>query len=423
MSFAGDFINFVALAALMLELTGSGRAVSLLIVCNTLPYFLVTPVAGAVADRLDRRRIMIGCDVSRAVLALGFILVHTTGLAWLAYPITVSMVVIAAFFGPASSAALPNLVTDRQLGAANTLSGASWGTMLAVGATLGGVVSHYFGRPAAFMLDAGSFVVSALLIASIRMPFGGRGDRAHTPEAERCAEEAFAEQPPPPERTFGGLADLFGGTLRDFAEGMRYARGHAAVLALLLIKTCWGVGAGVIALLSVIPVQVFKAGDQGIAVVYAARGIGAVLGPFLAHMLTRGNNRRMALLAALGVISSGIFYCAFAASPTLWWATFFVFVAHIGGGAQWVLSTTLLQKNVEDRVLGRISALDMGGITLTMTVSTLLVGWGIEPLGPRNVGLVAGGAIVVLGLLWLLRYGLGGERFERAGRPEEVSAE
>jgi len=365
---------------MVIEMTGQGRMASWIILAATLPFPLVTPVAGVIADRWDRRKIMIAADLIRAVLTLGFLLVAPSGQVWLVFPILIAIVVVSAFFGPAASAALPNLVTSEQIVAANALNGASWGTMLAVGATIGGFVSHYVGRDASFILDSASYVVSALLIASVRVPFASPREKHETHESSHPGQ--------------------------DFLDSLRYAARHRGVLGAVLIKTVWGMGGGVISLLSVLPLQVFHAGDRGIALLYASRGVGALLGPFIANRFAGGRPRSMAMLAAVGVIVSGVFYAAFAASPTLAIAALCVFIAHLGGGAQWVLSSSLLQRTVNDRILGRISALDMGGITAAMAASTILVGAGIDPLGPRVVGVMAGCLTMALGAVWMVVFGL-----------------
>jgi MFS family permease len=391
---AGDWISIVALVTLLQEMTGKGSVVSWLIVANTLPFFLVTPLAGVFADRYNRRTVMISSDVIRAVLVLGFMLVAPSGNWWLALVLSSAAVMVSAFFGPAASAAIPNVVAPHQLSAANALSSASWGSMLAVGSAVGGFLSSTYGRDTAFLVDSASFLVSALLTASVRVPFSSTSRQG----------------PADTEKSAG-----------DFMESLRYAWGHRAVRALLLIKTMWGVGAGVIALLSVLPVQVFKAGEAGVGQLYASRGIGAVLGPIMAQAMVRDNAAAMARMAALGVMFSGVFYAAFAGAPTMQTATAYVFLAHLGGGAQWVFSTTLLQRIVPDRILGRVMAIDMGGITLTMTISTILCGIGIESIGPRLVGMLAGAAIVVLGLLWIGCYTwVRPERFEPLQENEGV---
>lgn len=387
-SFAGDWISSVAMLGLLLELTSDAAMVSLLVAAQTLPMFFTMPLAGVLADRLDRRRLMIWTNLLQAVFALGFLLVQRADQVWLLFVFSVAMVVCEGFFTPASSAALPNVVSIRHLGAANALAGASWGTMVAVGSAIGGLVAAHWGRSAAFVLNAASFVVAAALVASVRVPFSSAPSPSHSPG-------------------LGGLSKLLAVTLSDFRDGVRYARHHASALALLLVKSVWGLGGGVLALLSVLPVEVLHAGDGGIGTLYASRGVGALLGPLLAQPLAIGRPRRMAMLAAVGVVGSGLFYAAFALSPTLGWAAAFVFLAHLGGGTQWVLSSTLLQRTVADRMRGRMSSLDFAGLTLTLTLSNLACGWclGSGLAGPRAVGVAAGAVLMGLGAGWIAWYG------------------
>ncbi len=429
-SFAGDWIASVALLSVLLDLTGHGIMVSLLILCNTLSQFVLTPLAGVIADRWDRQKIMVGADAIRAVLVMGYLLVHSAQQIWLLYLITVICALLGACFAPASSAALPNLVTRRQLVAANALSSAAWGTMLAVGAALGGLISAYLGRDAAYIADALTFVFSAAMVASVRQPFSGVHETASnesepdksdanetgannesqpSDESDRGPDPAALLEAPLPEAAPDApSADPQPGawqrTGRDFAEALRYAVQHRTVLALLLLKTVWGIGGGVIALLSVYPVQVLHAGDAGVGTMYTARGVGALLGPLMAQWVCGNQARAMVRTAAMGLLICGAFYMLFAVSPTLWVGAAMICLAHLGGGILWVLSTTLLQRITSDRVLGRISSLDMGGITLTMSVSTLLCGWGLETIGPRAVGIAAGASLVICGVAWMVAY-------------------
>ena len=142
-SLGGDWFLVVALFGLALELTGSAVSVALVIASMEIPYFLMSPVGGYVTDRLDRRRLMVACDVARAVLCLGFPFVRDVETMWVAYVLLAAISGFSAAFHPASSAAFPNLVERRDLAPANALFGSLWGTMLAVGAALGGLVADF----------------------------------------------------------------------------------------------------------------------------------------------------------------------------------------------------------------------------------------------------------------------------------------
>ena len=234
-SLGGDWFLLIALFGLMLDLTGQAIAVAFTIAAQDLTYFLASPFAGVLADRIDRRRLMIACDLARAVLVLGFLFVRTEDLAWLVYVLLAATAVFAAAFEPASMAAMPNLVDERDLSVANALSGSLWGTMLAVGGALGGVVAGVFGSDVAIVVDSASFVLSALLILRIRATF--------------AEDRAVHERP----------------SLRqDTVETVRYARKDHRVLALLAVKFGWGIAGGVLVLLPILALGSFHAGEIGL---------------------------------------------------------------------------------------------------------------------------------------------------------------
>lgn len=376
-SFGGDWFAQVALLGLVIELTGSAAAASLVLVLQMLPFFLASPVAGVLADRLDRRRLMVAADVARAVAALAFLLVRDPSLLWVALLATATISALSAFFEPTSSAALPNLVEEEDLPVANVLLGSAWGTMLAVGAAIGGVVAVVFGRDAAFLLDAASFALSAALIVRIRGSFGGAsaGDRATSASAPSSPASLSTPTLNPPRRAWSGI-------FAAQVEALAFARSSHAVAAFLLAKATFGVGNGVILLLAVFGAVVFDAGDVGIGLLFAARGLGALLGPFVAR-LAFGFDQR-GLVVGIGVaffLFLGA-YLALPMAPGLAVACGLVFVGHLGGGAQWTLSTTGLQRSTPDAIRGRIFSVDYGLVTLVGAISTIVAGVVAATYGP-----------------------------------------
>jgi len=370
-SLGGDWFNTVALLGLTLELTGSALASGLVLAASILPGFLIAPIAGPMADRFNRRTLMIGSDVIRVFLALGMLLVDSRATVWIGIACLTGISTFGAIFYPASGASLPNLVSDDELAAANTLMSASWGTMLAIGAALGGWVATYLGRDTAFIINAASFVLSALLIVRIRGNFTASGTSRH-------------------------------GSKTGFREGIAYARSDPRILALLATKGGFGLGVGVVALLPILATDVFKAGDQGIGLLFAARGLGALFGPFVAVKLVGTSNRR--LLSALGWAMGlyGFAYLIVSTSPALGLAAGLAVIAHLGGGAQWVLSSYGLQRLAPDYVRGRILSMDLGLVSLTVGVSSIAAGRLADLYPPRIV--MAGLAVVELAYagIWTL---------------------
>jgi MFS family permease len=373
-SLGGDWFLLVALFDLVLELTGSAMGIAILVVAQDLPFFLMSPVGGAIVDRLDRRLVMIVCDLVRATLCLGFLFVGDTSNLWIAYLLLACISSFSAVFDPASSAAFPNLVDPEDLGPANALFGSLWGTMLALGAALGGIVAATLGRDAAFIVDASSFAVSAALLARIRRPFHEERDESE-------------EHP---------------SVVRATIETARYARRDHRVLALLSVKAGFGLVAGVVVLIAVFAEGVYGAGAVGIGVLMAARGLGALIGPFLGRWAAGEGDRRlfMAIAMALGIFGLG--YTAFGLMPTLLLAAPTVAIAHLGGGAQWTLSSYGLQRVVEDRIRGRIFAFDNALITLTFTISSVATAWATTAFGERQAAVALGVSAIVYAGVWTL---------------------
>ncbi|HWX42248.1 MAG TPA: MFS transporter [Blastocatellia bacterium] len=396
----GDWFNSVALFTLLLGLTGSGEAIAYVLILKLLPTFFIGPIAGVVADRYDRKTIMIAADILRGVLVLGFLLVRRPDQIWIAYALTGLEVAISTFFDPAKSATIPNIVALDQLVPANTLSGASWSVTLAVGAALGGVVTGAFGRNSAFVIDSLSFFLSALFISGVRVP-RARHRVQDTAIAPRPEKPAYSSEKSSARRI--SVTRAFG--IRDFAEGAHYIKSNPSVLGLLLVKTGWGMGGGVLLLLTVYGNHVFPLGQDGsvsIGLLYAARGLGAVIGPVIAHRIGGGSTAAMQRAIGVAFFVTAMFYLLIAHAPALAVACLFVTGAHAGGSIQWVFSTTLLQIAVPDRYLGRIFALDMALLTLTMSLSTYLTGWALDHahLDVRTITSILGAVFLAPGIGW-----------------------
>jgi predicted MFS family arabinose efflux permease len=377
-SFAGDWFATVALLGLALEVTGSPAIASLLLVVQEGAFALASPIAGVLADRYDRRRLMVAADLARVPVALAFLLARDAGTLWIAFVAVALLSLGAAVFEPTSSASLPNLVEEAELAEANVLIGSAWGTMLAVGAALGGLVAATFGRDVAFVVNAASFAASAFLILGIRRSF-------------RAARDEGAP----------AVAQHGGGVGESIRVVIRFARGNRTLAALLLSKTTFGVGTGVIVLLAVFGRDVFNAGDAGIGILFAARGLGALLGPFLVRSIVGLSERGLiaGIAASFGIFAVG--YGLMPLAPVLPLAALAVFAAHLGGGAQWTLSSYGLQRAAPDAIRGRVFSFDYGLVTVSITLSTLVAGFLAERISPAATTWTIVGLAAVAATGWI----------------------
>jgi MFS family permease len=377
----GDWFNSVAVFALLLDLTGSATAVAWMMIVQFLPVALIGPLAGVVVDRVNRRRLMIATDIVRGVLILGLLLVQRPDQVWLAYLVMSLSVSAQAFFEPARTATIPNVTSREELMPANALSSAMWSMMLAVGASVGGLVTVIAGRDVAFVINSLSFFISAIFIA--------RTDYDATP---------------PSSARVTGLAAMLG--ITDLKEGLSYVRAHAHVGALMFVKAGWGLAGGILLLLTIFGQRVFPVANNtaaGIGVLYGARGIGAALGPIALRWILGQNPRALRKTLGPAYFMIGVFYVALGGATWLPIAALCVLAAHFGGSILWVFSTVLLQLEVPDRFRGRVFAVELALVTLTSSISSYLTAFALDNVGwsPRTLAVTLGLLFFVPGSIWL----------------------
>ncbi|HWC00897.1 MAG TPA: MFS transporter, partial [Bryobacteraceae bacterium] len=299
----------------------------------------------------------------RAVIVLGMLLVRTRGMVWLAFPLLLVETVMAAFFEPARNAVIPNITSESGLLVANTLSSVTWSFNLAIGATLGGLAAVLLGRGLVFALNSFSFLASAWLISGMQF-----------------RESHLAAAPP-----------LRGRDLADFSpvlEGVRYMRGNPRLFATVFVKAGLGfMGANnvILPLLGerVFPVRLagmepHRGAMLGMSLLMGARGVGALLGPFVSGVWAgaRQSRLRTGILAGFLMASAGYVAVGFCGSAAP--AIAAVILAHCGGSTVWVFSTTLLQRYTEDRYRGRVFSAELGLCMLTISASSYLAGAAVD---------------------------------------------
>ena len=384
----GDWFNVVALFSLLLDLTGKGEAVAVVLLARLVPIFFVGPAAGVLADRISRRAILVTTDLLRAALVLCLLFVRSPDQVWIAYAVMIAHAICTAFFEPAQQATVPNLVPAEDLVLAGTLENSLWSVTLAVGSSVAGVVLATFGRDAAFVIDAASFLVSAALLRGLPV---GRVAKAIDAQSRQSAAE---EQAP----NTVSWVNLLG--LADLREGARYVAGHPRVRALIIVKACFGFTlGGVLVLLAVFGERVFThGGGAGIATLWTARGVGSFLGPFVAFRLVGHDERGLRRGILWSFATLVVCYCAFAASPLLWAAAGFLAIANAAGSTLWTYGSALLQRIVPDEVRGRVAAAEMGGMVLTMSSSTWAVGQSLDHGIPARALMAACGLVALVPL-------------------------
>ncbi len=346
-SVMGDYLTYVALVGFIKEATDSTFLVSLIYAAYVLPSFFLSPIAGPIVDKFDRRRIIVFVSALQAICGIGFLLSNADRI-WLALLTQIVISSLAVITLPAFGSALPNITrNDEELRQANALFGSSWGASVFIGSAIGGLFAATFGRTATYVADIGTFVVCAALIALIKVPLQER--KAHA-----------VREPVRP--------------IADMREAFHYAKENNVIFALMASKTTQAVGAGAVGQLAVLAIDAFNTGDGGSGLLLAARGFGAAIGPFVFMRFARNNMPRLLLLCGVGGVMWSIFYLAASSSPALWLAALSIGVAHIGGGAIWTMASYGLQTSTEDHIRGRVLAGDMGFAMLVTGLSSIGTG-------------------------------------------------
>jgi MFS family permease len=382
----GDWFNIIASASLITELTDAGTNISYLFLARFLSLFLFSPLAGVLADRYERRTILIASDLLRALTVLGFLLVRQSQDIWLLYALTATQFALSAIFVPARSAVIANVVSEKELVTASTLDSFTWSTMLALGALFGGLVTAWFGAQTAFVLDAITFLGSAWLISQVVVPA-----RAMAVAGRRS-----------------------GGWL-DFLDGLRYLRGESFILIISLVKGAGSFVWGAINVLEVTFAEKIFPIEGNVAatltLVYALSGVGTGIGPLLLRRWFGDEPVQLRRAIVVGFVSmtAGIFIVSLA--PNIVWFAVGTLVRTLGTGTVWVFSAALLQTVVPDRFRGRVFAFEFAFLTLTQSVSTVWAGYGQDNLGlaVQQIAAMMGGLGVVMTVGWLLfhLYGAG----------------
>jgi len=380
-SLLGDWFSTIVLTALIRDLTiGSdfeGLAISFLFIAQTFPPLLASPLAGWMVDQFDRKTLLVWSNWLRVFVVLGFLFVTSINTLWLLYVLRIIQFFLSSVFEPGQSAIVPSLVKREDLTLANTLLSITWSVMLAVGAVIGGIVGALFGTEVAIIVDAISFVVGGAIIWTIVVPEG--------------TSNAFDDD---------------ANTDRSFTDALRYFRSNPDKIAPLTVKFGGSVG-NIDTVIAFYATNIFIWGAKGelsLGVLYGSFGVGALIGPLILntfHGDTLSGLRRMILLGfAMAVLG----WFGLGAAPTLLIAAAVIGVRALGVSANWVYSTTMIQKMVPDRYLGRAFAIDMGGFYLSSGLSLLVHGWVIDQLGTDSIRAVVYWSGVVSLLPFVLWY-------------------
>jgi len=354
-SWIGEWFNTIALFFLILEYSGSEFLLGALFSVRMALFAISQPIIGVLADRINRKKLMIFSNVVQIGLALSFILVDGEEDMWWLIAISGIMMLLHGFYVTAERAALPNIVDEGDLLTANAIDSASWSASLCIGAMLGGIVVSNWGTDVAFVLDSMTFLVGALVLLPMKIP--------------QTIDENLK-------------GPIFSTAFQNIKTGWDRIRSDPRLLRLVFAKSAWnlaGAGlAGVFLVLAGGNLDGYGAAF-GFGLFFFARGIGTGVGPLAARVLFKDQTKWPALIGLL-VSLSGIFYFFVGLSLTMALPVTIalIILAHAASGANWILSTVLTQMWVEDEVRGRVFSMDMLVLGASAAISTTVAGFLVE---------------------------------------------
>ena len=367
-SVTGSQVALIALTFQIYEVTGSAVWVSAVFLATFATLGVMTPIGGWLGDSFDRRTIMILSDLGAALVFLALVFADEP---WLLIALALLATICEAPFLPASQAAIPNLAGDEDLAWANGLVSQAFSLGITVGPLVGGVLVGAVGANLAFGVNALSFLVSAVLVWSVRGRF-----------QERRAEGT------------GRATDV------PFTEGVRIVL-RSRLLLLVVIAEVVAYSVVGWAMVADAPLaKLFDMGSIGFAALISTWGAGMLIGSWVAGRWM-GERPVEVKVLLFGMIVDGVMIALMGLSPLF---VFVLVVSVLGGTASGCVNVArqlLLQRSVADRLRSRVFAVAELVGTASFILGLASAGPAIELVGVREA-YVLSGAVFAVGALVLL---------------------
>jgi MFS family permease len=362
-SFMGSWMTFIAIPFQVFQITGSTLAVGLLGLCDLVPLLTLSLYGGALADAMDRRKLLLGTDFIAALVATALAINASLGhpQLWLLYVGTFSISAMYALGSPAQRSSAPLLLDEKFIPAASALSGASHNLSSMLGPAVGGLVIASAGLTATYLVDAGTFVFSLVMVLLIR--------------------------PIPP------IADAVKAGTKSIFDGLRFLKGRPVLQGSFIVD--------INAMVFGMPYALFPAVAQGFG---GARVLGLLYtappaGAFLAS-ITIGwskGRRRHGLIVNVSVVLWGAALVAFGFSGALWMALLWLAVAGAADAVSAIFRNTILQMSTPKEMLGRLSGLEMSVVASGPALGDLEAG-ALAALTSVRFSIVSGGLACIAGV-------------------------
>ncbi len=365
----GDHFNTIAVFSLILAQTNSGLAVAGVMLARAIPMLLAGPLAGVSLDRFNRRQLMIGSDLVRAVFAGLFLLGVAPGRTWILYILSACMMAASPFFTSGRASILPAIATKDELHTANSMTQTTQWTTTAVGAFLGGFSASTMGYEVAFLINCASFLFSAVCIGRLNVPSDAFVAR------RQSLDETKVVKP-----------------WQDYKQGLAYMRSIPLLAGLGFVSVGWASGGGAAQILfPLFGERVFHRGAMGTGELWGSAGAGLVIGGIFAHrLMPRFSYGQYKKTIAIAYLVHGASYVCFALARPYWLALLMIGLSRAAVAVSSVMNFTQILRIVADEYRGRVFAtletLTWGVMMLSMTAA----GLASDHIENRRIGVASG---------------------------------
>lgn len=396
-SLFGDKLNHMAMLALLHVYAPGPGALSALAVSFTLPVLIFGPAAGVLVDRWNRKRILISCDVGRALLvaSVPWVILKNEGNVHSVYFIVFVVFLFGLFFNTAKMSVIPNLVSQRQLLAANSVNTFVGRFATFMGVLAGGLIVEWqgwgklgwSGWHAGFYLDAMTYLLSALALTGIGINGLSRSRLSRSPDPPADGKRIIL--------TFATKA--FRTIVRDLLEAYRLIYRDRAVLFVMasLLLLCVVGGSSYVLIIQVVQ-QTLAKGTAGVGMLAGAAAVGMLCSSFLFGMFGQRSNKRRVILVGFTIVGALMMISANVTSFSV-----FCLLGFIGGAALapvMISQDTLLHEVVPELFRGRIFSAKEWTVNGVFMLTALIIGVTAEFVSVRSVLFGVGILVGLLGL-------------------------
>ncbi|MBR7554233.1 MFS transporter [Allobacillus sp. GCM10007491] len=349
----GNRFTQVALLALIYQYTQSGFALGLLFFVRLIPFLIMAPIGGMLADRFSKRSILLFVETIRVPIVLTLLFAESAEQLWIVYVSSFGLALGEAIYAPTRKATIPALVQQGHLVHINSIEQISMGLVLVIGSSLGGLISFLFGMNSAFLMNALCFLVSIFFLANVQEP---NVEISH--QTERIPRSSY----------------------RMFFKSK-------LLIIFIIISFTMPIANGVDnVLMSIYALDVFSMADLGVGLIYACLGIGFILSSFSSNFI----KKRLVFVIILFIAFEGLGHIFLSLAPSFLTALLTVIFITFTGGISDIGLNTLIMKSVPRHKQGTFFGLTEMITNVTLGIMMAVGGLFLEFADPRLLGAVVG---------------------------------